>query len=101
MRLFLKTVDECAFFMFRSFLKRSLSEGNILCESNSPMEATDVGQKEDNYNPLHDMTQGGERGLSESTPEISTGERELSYPRCTCITISSFVTRRSFFSIDT
>lgn len=86
--------------MFRSILKRSLSEGNILCE-NSPMEATDVGQKEDNYNPLPDMTQGGERGLSESTPEISTGERELSYPRCTCITIYSFVTRRSFFSIDT
>ncbi|KAG5538020.1 hypothetical protein RHGRI_025193 [Rhododendron griersonianum] len=74
--------DECAFFMFRSILKRSLSEGNILCE-NSPMEATDVGQKEDNYNPLPDMTQGGERGLSESTPEISTGERELSYPRYT------------------
>ncbi|KAG5538021.1 hypothetical protein RHGRI_025193 [Rhododendron griersonianum] len=66
----------------RSILKRSLSEGNILCE-NSPMEATDVGQKEDNYNPLPDMTQGGERGLSESTPEISTGERELSYPRYT------------------
>ncbi|KAF7135876.1 hypothetical protein RHSIM_Rhsim08G0242700 [Rhododendron simsii] len=68
----------------RSILKRSLSEGNILCENNSPMEATDVGQKEHNYNPynpLPDMTQGGERGLSESTPEISTGERELSYPR--------------------
>ncbi|XP_058226897.1 phosphoinositide phosphatase SAC2-like isoform X2 [Rhododendron vialii] len=67
----------------RSILKRSLSEGNILSENNSPMEATDVGQKEDNYNPLPDMTQGGERGLSESTPEISTGERELSYPRYT------------------
>ncbi|KAI8544752.1 hypothetical protein RHMOL_Rhmol08G0319300 [Rhododendron molle] len=70
----------------RSILKRSLSEGNILCENNSPMEATDVGQKEDNYNPynpLPDMSQCGERGLSESTPEISTGERKLSYPRYT------------------
>ncbi|KAF5931689.1 hypothetical protein HYC85_027860 [Camellia sinensis] len=63
----------------RTFLKRSLSDGNILCESNSPIEATDVGQNEYHNQPLPNKTQG----LSESTPEISTCESELSYSRYT------------------
>ena len=62
--------------MCRSFLKRSLSEGNIVFESDSPVEATDAGQNEDNNHPLPDN-----KGLSESTPEISTCESGLSYNR--------------------
>ncbi|KAL6996201.1 hypothetical protein U1Q18_006335 [Sarracenia purpurea var. burkii] len=67
--------------MCRSLFKRSLSDGNILCESNSPIEATDVGLNEDHNHPLLDMTQNGNNGLSESTPEISTCESELHIPR--------------------
>ncbi|GFZ04316.1 phosphoinositide phosphatase family protein [Actinidia rufa] len=62
----------------RSFFKRSLSEGNIVFESNSPVEPTDGGQNEDNNHPLPDN-----KGLSESTPEISTCESGLSYNRYT------------------
>ncbi|XP_057504875.1 phosphoinositide phosphatase SAC2-like isoform X3 [Actinidia eriantha] len=62
----------------RSFLKRSLSEGNIVFESDIPVEATDAGQHEDNNHPLPDN-----KGLSESTPEISTCESGLSYNRFT------------------
>lgn len=84
--------------MFRS-LKRSLSEGNILCESNSPIEATDVGQKEDNCTSLPAMTQGDDTGLSESTPDISTCDGELAYPRCACITISNLFRRGASLSL--
>ncbi|KAL6972616.1 hypothetical protein U1Q18_026791 [Sarracenia purpurea var. burkii] len=68
----------------RSFFKRSLSDGNILCESNSPIEVTDVGRNEDHNQPLPDNIHEGNKGLSESTPEISTCESGLlSYTRYT------------------
>ncbi|KAH7856631.1 hypothetical protein Vadar_003721 [Vaccinium darrowii] len=67
----------------RSFLKRSLSDGNINCESNSPLEVADVGQIEDHNQPFPDNIHDGNKGLSESTPEISTCESELSYTRYT------------------
>ncbi|GFY97206.1 phosphoinositide phosphatase family protein [Actinidia rufa] len=73
-RLSFNFADENA----RSFLKRSLSEGNIVFESDSPVEATDAGQNEDNNHPLPDN-----KGLSESTPEILTCESGLSYNRLT------------------
>lgn len=69
------------FFLPRSFLKRSLSDGNINCESNSPLEVADVGQIEDHNQPFPDNIHDGNKGLSESTPEISTCESELSYTR--------------------
>ncbi|XAR49853.1 hypothetical protein NMG60_11004011 [Bertholletia excelsa] len=72
-------VDENA----RSFIKRSLSDGNILCESDSPIEAPNIRQNEDHNQPLGDETIGSKKGLSESTPEISTSESELSYSRYT------------------
>ncbi|KAI8529737.1 hypothetical protein RHMOL_Rhmol12G0248400 [Rhododendron molle] len=67
----------------RSFLKRSLSDGNIPCESNSPLEVTDVGQMEEHNQSFPDNMHDGNKDLSESTPEISTCESELSYTRYT------------------
>ena len=49
-----------------------MSDDNILCESNSPNEATEVWQNEYHNQPLLDKTQG----LSEPTPEILTCESE-------------------------
>ncbi|KAF8393685.1 hypothetical protein HHK36_021932 [Tetracentron sinense] len=67
----------------RSFFKRSLSDGNILCESNSPISATNAGQKKHSNSALPERTQGGNKGLSESTPEISTCDSDISYSRYT------------------
>ncbi|WJZ94216.1 hypothetical protein VitviT2T_013093 [Vitis vinifera] len=64
----------------RLVFKRSLSDGNILCESNSPMVTSDVKKKE---LPSAEKGQGGFKGVSESTPEISTCETDLSYSRYT------------------
>ncbi|XP_030968163.1 phosphoinositide phosphatase SAC2-like isoform X3 [Quercus lobata] len=57
----------------RSFIKRSLSDGNI----DSPVVGTDIGHNE----PLSEKGQGRNTGLSESTPEISTCESDISYCR--------------------
>ncbi|KAA8540209.1 hypothetical protein F0562_024228 [Nyssa sinensis] len=67
----------------RSFIRRSLSDGNILCESNSPIEATNIGQNEYSNRPLSNKMCGGNKGLSELTPEISTRESDVSYSRYT------------------
>lgn len=64
----------------RSFFKRSLSDGNILRESRSPMSATEVKEKLSN-SVLPDQSQGGT--LSESSPDISTSESGMSYSRYT------------------
>ena len=61
------------FFNCRSFIKRSLSDGNI----DSPVVGTDIGHNE----PLSEKGQGRNTGLSESTPEISTCESDISYCR--------------------
>ncbi|XP_057981924.1 phosphoinositide phosphatase SAC2-like isoform X2 [Malania oleifera] len=66
----------------RSFFKRSLSDGNILCESNSPMTRGNVGESSSGQ-PLPEKSPGGNRGLSDSTPEISTCESDISYSRYT------------------
>ncbi|KAJ4952223.1 hypothetical protein NE237_029055 [Protea cynaroides] len=67
----------------RSCFKRSLSDGNILCESNTPMSAN-VGQKKlSNLDLPTSMQGGGSKGLSESTPEISSCQSDLSYSRYT------------------
>lgn len=62
------------FFYCRSFIKRSLSDGNIV---DSPEVGTDIGHNE----PLSEKGQRGNAGLSESTPEISTCESDISYCR--------------------
>ncbi|PSR96966.1 Phosphoinositide phosphatase [Actinidia chinensis var. chinensis] len=66
----------------RLSFKRSLSDGNILCESSSPIEVTDVRHNDRNQ-LLPDNVRDGNKGLSESTPEISTCESEFSYTRYT------------------
>lgn len=56
----------------RSFIKRSLSDGNILCDSDdSSLASSKVKQTEPPKD--HNM------GLSESSPEISTGGADISY----------------------
>ncbi|XP_042507618.1 phosphoinositide phosphatase SAC2-like isoform X1 [Macadamia integrifolia] len=68
----------------RSFFKRSLSDGNILCESDTPMSTKNAGQKKlSNLALPESMQGGGSKGLSESTPEISSCESDLSYSRYT------------------
>ncbi|KAA8541594.1 hypothetical protein F0562_022746 [Nyssa sinensis] len=67
----------------RSFIKRSLSDGNILCEINSPIEDTNGGQNGYSNQPLPDKMHGANKVLSESTPEISTCESDISYSRYT------------------
>ncbi|XVF74247.1 hypothetical protein PTKIN_Ptkin13bG0094900 [Pterospermum kingtungense] len=60
----------------RPSFKRSLSEGNILCGTDSSMAASNVGHCQ----PLSKNT-GAIHGLSESTPDMPTSE--ISYPRFT------------------
>lgn len=67
--------------MCRSFIKRSLSEGNLICGSSSPVKETDTEQTDDSDQPLPESAKGGSKGLSESTPEISTCETDISFTR--------------------
>ncbi|XP_060206017.1 phosphoinositide phosphatase SAC2-like [Lycium barbarum] len=62
----------------RSFIKRSLSEGNL-----STVKETDTEQTDDSDQPLPESAKGGSKGLSESTPEISTCETDISFARYT------------------
>ncbi|OVA08299.1 Synaptojanin [Macleaya cordata] len=66
-----------------TFFKRSFSDGNILSENNSPSSNTKVREKKLPNSPLLERTQGSNKRLSDSTPEISTCEREISYSRHT------------------
>lgn len=70
------------FLICRSFIKRSLSDGNILCKSDSPAVSTDVGHEEH----LSEKLQGE---ISESTPEISTCESDISDCRSVSFTFST------------
>ncbi|KAF6170185.1 hypothetical protein GIB67_038718 [Kingdonia uniflora] len=66
----------------RSLFKRSLSDGNILCESRAPMSTTNIGRKKLDYPAMPERTDGGgSKGLSDSTPEICTFESDLSYSK--------------------
>lgn len=62
-----------------SFLKRSLSDGVIEYENSSPMTPAD-GR---NCHRLLPQLKGDKTGLSESSPEISTCETNISYSRFT------------------
>ncbi|KAF3651536.1 Phosphoinositide phosphatase SAC2 [Capsicum annuum] len=64
----------------RSFIKRSLSEGNISCGSSSHGKETDIDQTEDTYQPFTDSGKGC-KGISESTPEISACDSDIPFTR--------------------
>ncbi|XVF35196.1 hypothetical protein REPUB_Repub18cG0124600 [Reevesia pubescens] len=73
------TVDEDG----RSLFKRSFSDGSILRQSGSPMSATNDKKEKFINSTLPDRSRGGRNGLSESSPEISTCESDISYSRYT------------------
>ncbi|KAK3007051.1 hypothetical protein RJ639_017070 [Escallonia herrerae] len=75
----------------RSCFIRSLSDGNILHKSSSPMSTTNVN-KDFSNSDLSDRTQGGNKLLCESTPEISTCESDLTFSRYTPL-----MPRKEFF----
>nr|XP_043635518.1 phosphoinositide phosphatase SAC2-like isoform X2 [Erigeron canadensis] len=57
---------------------RSLSDGNIISDATSPM---DRGQRNGESEHSYHEGQDSRKGLSESSPEISTCESDSSYPR--------------------
>lgn len=67
--------------MCRSIIKRSLSDGNILCDSNSAMTDEKGIEIDNSQRPLPVKIQGSNAGLLESTPEISTCGSDISYNR--------------------
>ncbi|CAL9199062.1 unnamed protein product [Musa hybrid cultivar] len=69
----------------RSFIKRSLSDGNILRESQTPVSGCDAGPNKVASSALPSRVQheSNVKGLCDSTPEISTCENDISYSRCT------------------
>ncbi|PIN09546.1 putative phosphoinositide phosphatase [Handroanthus impetiginosus] len=66
-----------------SIIKRSLSDGNILCDSNSPIVDAKAIQIDNSHRPLPVNVQGCNLGISESTPDISTCGSDISYSRYT------------------
>ncbi|KAH6773343.1 Phosphoinositide phosphatase family protein [Perilla frutescens var. frutescens] len=66
----------------RSIIRRSLSDGNILCDSNSAI-ADEKVLRLDNSERQNVEIEGCNMGLSESTPEFSTCESAISYSRYT------------------
>ncbi|WOL02658.1 phosphoinositide phosphatase SAC3-like [Canna indica] len=68
----------------RSFIKRSLSDGNILCESQTPVSNCDAGpDKLVSSVPPRIQQESSVKGLCDSTPEISACENDISYSRYT------------------
>ncbi|KAL9405839.1 hypothetical protein Peur_002811 [Populus x canadensis] len=61
----------------RSLIKRSLSDGNLPCESESLVSAASVGY----CKSLSEKEGGVNKGLSDSTPEIPACEIDISYSR--------------------
>lgn len=79
------------FFTFRSYFKRSLSDGNILHESRSPMSATNVKQEKFASSALPNQWEGEKAVLSESSPEILPSEIDISFSRFSCFTFGFLV----------
>lgn len=67
----------------RSFFKRSLSDGNILHETGSPMSATNVNEEKFSSSGLPNQLRNRNNVLSESSPEISTSESDVAFSRYT------------------
>lgn len=68
-------------YVLRSRIKRSFSDGNIVCPSNLPVEDSRNEQREDYEPPLPEKEQVDNNGMSEFTPDVSTCESEMSYSR--------------------
>ncbi|MBA0668846.1 hypothetical protein Goklo_001723 [Gossypium klotzschianum] len=68
---------------YGSFFPRSLSDGSILRQSESPMSARNDKQEKLTNSTLPNRSQGASNGHSESSPEISTCGRDISYSRYT------------------
>ncbi|CAI9097357.1 OLC1v1033759C1 [Oldenlandia corymbosa var. corymbosa] len=66
----------------RLFFKRSLSDGNILRQSHTPMSSSNM-EKDYSTSDFSDTPEEGRKVLSESTPDIPTCESDMSYPRFT------------------
>ncbi|MQM22641.1 hypothetical protein Taro_055696 [Colocasia esculenta] len=65
-----------------SFFERSLSDGSIVCESCTPVSSTHNGQKRLINSALPDkISEGRTRCHSDSTPEMSICESDVSYSR--------------------
>jgi len=69
-----------ACFSSRSFLKRSLSDGVLIYESSSPAMPADIRDASNCHHPLPDLKED-QTGMSESTPEISTCDTDITYSR--------------------
>ncbi|KAK6944687.1 SAC domain [Dillenia turbinata] len=67
----------------RSFFKRSFSDGNILRASSSPMSEVNARQSKDCNSDMPSRLHGGNKVLSESTPEISSAESDVAFSRFT------------------
>ncbi|CAK7352300.1 unnamed protein product [Dovyalis caffra] len=67
----------------RSIFKRSLSDGNILRRSSSPLSAMNVKQQKFCSSAFSDQFQEENNALSESSPEISTCESDIAFSRYT------------------
>ncbi|KAM0952467.1 putative SAC domain, polyphosphoinositide phosphatase Fig4 [Dioscorea sansibarensis] len=70
----------------RAFIKRSLSDGNILCEGDTPVSALNMGQKKyPTSAPLDRRTHqaGDDEGIFDSAPDSSTSDSYTSYSRYT------------------
>ncbi|KAA8534734.1 hypothetical protein F0562_029824 [Nyssa sinensis] len=61
----------------RSIFKRSLSDGNIIRESTSPMSTSNIKMDLSNSVSCDSQLQGGRKILAELTTEISTCESEI------------------------
>ncbi|WVZ11162.1 hypothetical protein V8G54_015692 [Vigna mungo] len=68
---------------FRSFFKRSFSDGNILNESSTPMSAPNASHVKFQSQYLSDRLEDGGKDLCESSPEISSAENDISFSRYT------------------
>lgn len=71
------------FFFFRSFIKRSLSDGNIVCDSQIPISNSDAESIEPVTSAFPSRIQQDSvvKGLCDSTPEISTCDDDIQYCR--------------------
>ncbi|KAK9099603.1 hypothetical protein Syun_026648 [Stephania yunnanensis] len=67
----------------RSTFKRSLSDGNILSEADTPMSTMSIGMKKFSNSIVPGKSHGGRIGISESSPDVSTNENGISYGRYT------------------
>ncbi|KAF8025929.1 hypothetical protein BT93_F2684 [Corymbia citriodora subsp. variegata] len=67
----------------RSIFKRCMSDGNILRKTNPSMSTTKIEQEKFCGSVLPDRSEGARRVLSESSPDISTSEREITFSRYT------------------